>query len=147
MADDEQRARRRGALALSVLLLLFVARVVAQLWQYLWPNDVLPPFSEWQSGLLPYPALVTGQIAIILVSLWVIGRLMHGVLRPRPRVGLVLLAFGTVYFVFMAFRLVAGLTILKGAAFFGATLPAVFHLVLASMLIITARQLRRAPAA
>ena len=57
-----------AAIALASLLLLFVARVLAQLIQLLWPNDLLPEFAEWQSGTLPYGALLASQIAIVALS-------------------------------------------------------------------------------
>ena len=51
----------RGYLvALAGLLLLFVFRVVAQLGQWVHPVDFLPPFDDWQSGVLSYPVLLTG---------------------------------------------------------------------------------------
>ncbi|MDR2195566.1 MAG: hypothetical protein LBE50_03030 [Gallionellaceae bacterium] len=128
---------------LAILLMLFTGRVVAQLWQYLAPTDSLPPFSAWQSGLLPYPVLLASQIAIIAVVLWIILAIAGNRLGVYQRTGAGLLAFGALYFGFMAFRLVAGLTFLKTSPFFGATLPAIFHLVLATMVIITALHLRR----
>ncbi|HEX5007309.1 MAG TPA: sterol desaturase family protein, partial [Hyphomonadaceae bacterium] len=103
----------------------------------------LPPFSAWQSGTLPYPVLVLSQFAIIVASTWAIIAISRGKLGPSPRIGLLVLVAGILYFSFMAFRLVAGLTFLKDSPFFGVILPAVFHLVLASMLIIVGLHLRR----
>lgn len=144
MATEIEQRSRGAALALALLLLLFIGRVVAQLIQLLAPTDSLPAFAAWQSGALPYGVLLAGQILIIGVSLWVIARLWRGSLRRRPKVGLVCLVFGALYFAFMLFRLIAGLTFLAGAPFFGAILPAIFHLILATMLLITGWQLRRA---
>ena len=134
---------RDAAIILAVLLLLFVGRVSAQLVQLLAPTDLLPPFSAWQSGALPYGVLLASQIVIIGVSVWVIALLWRGSLPQRPRLGLACLVFGVVYFAFMAFRLIAGLTFLAGAPFFGAVLPAIFHLVLAAMLLIIGGRLRQ----
>lgn len=137
--------RSRGAAAvLGCLLLLFIGRVIAQLAQLLRPTDLLPAFSEWQSGALPYSVLFSGQIIVIGVSVWVIAGLWNGSLRRRPRLGLACLVFGAIYFAFMLFRLIAGIAFLAGEPFFGAILPAIFHLILATMLIVTGRQLRRA---
>ena len=144
MADiSEQKPGRGAAIALAVLLLIFLGRVTAQLWQYAWPTDALPPFSAWQSGALPYPILVASQFAIIAVGLWLIIRIAQGKLGAHKRIGAGVLALGVLYFGFMAFRLVAGLTFLKESPFFGVLLPAIFHLVLASMLIIVGLHLRR----
>jgi hypothetical protein len=140
----EKRPGRAAAIVLLLLLLAFAGRVGAQLIQLAAPTDLLPPFSSWQSGALPYSVLLASQSVIIGVSLFVIARLWNGSLRRRPRLGLACLAFGAIYFAFMLFRLIAGLTFLAGAPFFGAILPAIFHLVLATMLLITGRQLRRA---
>jgi hypothetical protein len=140
---SEQKPGRGAAIALAVLLLLFLGRVTAQLRQYVSPTDALPPFSAWQSGALPYPVLVASQFAIIAVSLWLIIRIAQGKLGAHKRVGAGVLAAGVVYFGFMAFRLAAGLTFLKDSPFFGVILPAIFHLVLASMLIIVGLHLRR----
>jgi hypothetical protein len=128
---------------LTLLLALFVFRVVAQLCQYFWPNDLLPPFSAWQSGLLPYPVLVMSQFVIIAAAIWAIVGVTRATLAPHRNIFTALLIAGWVYFGAMALRLVAGLTLLKGTRFFGATLPAVFHLVLALLLIVLARHLRR----
>jgi hypothetical protein len=144
--DSEKKPGRNAAIALACLLVLFIGRVAVQLWQYFWPTDALPPFSAWQSGALPYPALVASQIAIIAVSLWTIARIADRKLGRRRRIGLALLALGILYFGFMAFRLVAGLTFLQDSPFFGVILPAIFHLVLASMLIIVGLHLRRSVA-
>lgn len=119
-----KRPDRRSAILLTALLLLFVGRVLAQLSQVVWPNDIVPPFSEWQSGLLPYPFLVASQAGIIAVSLWLIVDVAQGALRAHPKLGALLLTAGIIYFGFMAFRLVAGLTFLKGSPFFGGILPA-----------------------
>ncbi len=144
MSDSsEQQPGRRGAIAMAVLLSLFVARVVAQLWQYLSPTEALPPFSAWQSGALPYPVLAASQVAIIALALWVIASMARGTLGIHRKTGSALLALGIAYFAVMTFRLVAGLTFLADSPFFSAILPAVFHLVLASMLILTALHLLR----
>jgi ornithine lipid hydroxylase len=142
-AISEQKPARGAAIALAVLLTLFVGRVAAQLWQYFWPTDALPPFAAWQSGTLPYPVLVASQLAIVVASIWTIVSILHGKLGAHRRVGAVVLVVGFLYFGFMAFRLVAGLTFLRDSPFFGVILPALFHLVLASMLIIVGIHLRR----
>jgi hypothetical protein len=140
---DEGRRDRSAAIILLFLLLAFLGRVTLQLIQLVAPIDRLPPFSAWQSGALPYESLLASQLVIIGISLWVIARLWTGSLRRRPRLGVACLAFGALYLVFMLFRLIAGLTFLAGTPFFGAILPAIFHLVLATMLLITGHQLQR----
>src|SRR5688572_15464260 len=53
------------ATLLWILLALFVLRVVGQLLVVTGRAPFLPPMDEWQSGLLPYPVLLSSQIAIL----------------------------------------------------------------------------------
>jgi len=46
---------------LSILFLLFLARVLSQLIQSVYPLDFLPDFESFQSGALPYGALLVFQ--------------------------------------------------------------------------------------
>lgn len=144
VARASERRDKDAAIILAALLFLFVVRVTAQLVQLLAPTDLLPPFAAWQSGALPYSILLASQIVIVGISVCVIVLLWRGWLPQRRRLGLACLVFGAIYFAFMAFRLIAGLTFLAGAPFFGATLPAIFHLVLAAMLLIIGSRLRQA---
>jgi hypothetical protein len=143
-AEASERGDRSAAIVLAVLLLIFVGRVAAQLVQLLAPSPLLPTFSAWQSGALPYGVLLASQVVIVFVSVWVIALLWIRALPQRPRLGLACLVFGAIYFAFMAFRLVAGLTFLADAPFFSAILPAIFHLVLAAMVLIIGSRLRQA---
>ena len=126
---------RRHAALLSLLLALFVFRVSAQLVQWVWPTPLLPPFDMWQSGTVPYAVLVASQAIIIAAVVTIILRMRRGRLRPRRRVGTVLLALGALYMLGAAFRLAAGLSFLSHLSFFRATLPSVFHMVLAGIVL------------
>ncbi|MEW6154728.1 MAG: sterol desaturase family protein [Actinomycetota bacterium] len=121
---------------LGLLAALFVGRVVAQLVQYVHPVGFLPPFEDWQSGALPYAALVGAQLAIIAGQLRVIRAVGRGhrlLGRPwRTAVHTFALAYGVV----MALRLVAGLTFAAGGGWLDARLPTLFHLGLAAFLLI-----------
>jgi hypothetical protein len=129
----------RGRAVLFALLLgLFVFRVVAQLWQAFSPTALLPPFGAWQSGTLPYAALFASQVAIIAFCLWFLRAMVRGSLEPRKALGRTLAWLGGAYLAGSAFRLVAGLTFLAHLTFFAAILPAIFHLVLASMVLVAA---------
>lgn len=130
-----QAAARRHAMVLTLLLALFMLRVAAQLMQWLWPTPLLPPFGRWQSGTVSYAVLVASQAAIILAVAALIAALWRRRLRPRRSLGVVLLALGTVYMLGAAFRLVAGLSFLSHIAFFRATLPSLFHMVLAGIVL------------
>ncbi|HEV3363146.1 MAG TPA: hypothetical protein VG795_03225, partial [Acidimicrobiia bacterium] len=95
---------------MGLLAMLFVARVSAQLIQFFHEVDVLPTFDEWESGMLPYVALVVLQLTIVAGQLLVVGAVGRGQRllsrRWRRRVA----AFALLYLAVMVFRLIAGLT-------------------------------------
>ena len=122
--------------ALLVLLLVFCARVLAQLIQALFPVRFLPPFESWQSGALPYPIVVLFQILIVLICLRVAWRVFSGTIVPSAKKGRFLMLLGWIYLIGMSVRLIVGLTLAPDHFWFGATLPTVFHLVLASFLLV-----------
>ena len=128
----------RRAAVFGVLLLAFIGRVVLQLRQRLDPTPALPPFEAFQSGALPYPALLASQAAIIAVGLFILRGLLTQSWRPNPKLGRVLRILGGVYLAAAAFRLVAGLTILRHVAFFALPIPSTFHMVLAGMVLVVA---------
>ncbi|MEM8926380.1 MAG: hypothetical protein AAGD35_22980 [Actinomycetota bacterium] len=127
-----------AVIALSTLAALFVARVVAQLVQSVTTVDALPPFDAWQSGALPYPALLASQVAIVGAQALVIRAIAERRFSLAPGRRALLAALGAVYLVFMVFRLIAGLTFLDGDGWFDAFLPSVFHIVLAAFVLVTA---------
>ena len=119
----------------TVLLAVFVFRVLAQLLQFYAPTPELPPFAAWESGALPYPLLVAAQAVIIVVSLALIVALFRRRLRPNRTIGIVLLVAGGLYLAGSLFRLVAGYTFLADVPFFSDHLPAYFHIVLAGLVL------------
>ena len=122
--------------ALGGLLLLFVFRVVAQLAQWIHPVDFLPPFDDWQSGVLPYPVLLTGQILVLTVLLRIVVGHVTGRGIARRWLGIALLSGGGLYFAVMFFRLLASMTFAAADSWLGATIPAFFHVVLACFALI-----------
>jgi hypothetical protein len=60
--DLEERSRR---LALWVCLGIFLVRVVGQIEVLLLAPPWLPPFSAWESGLIPYSVLLPLQILVV----------------------------------------------------------------------------------
>jgi len=129
--------------ALCVLLALFALRVIAQPLSLAVSSPLLPPFASWYSGVVPYPLLLVAQVAILaLLAAGIRGTYGGGPVWSR-RAALWLGAFGAVYFVSMALRLVLGATILRAHPWFGRTIPAFFHLVLASYVLVYADFHRR----
>ncbi len=121
--------------ALSLLLALFVIRVIAQLVQRFWPTPLLPPFEAWHSATLPYPVLVGSQVVIILLVAHQIAQISRRRVKSRRCVGATLLALGAIYMTGAVFRLLAGMTFLAHLPFFNAPLPSLLHMVLAGIVL------------
>lgn len=121
---------------LWLLLALFIVRVIAQPMALLTSARFLPPFESWHSGVLPYPVLVAAQLLIIAWFAHTAWRFSKGGVTPRYRLGIWMLLFGGVYFATMLVRLVLGVTVLSSNRWFSSVLPTMFHLVLASYLLV-----------
>jgi hypothetical protein len=121
---------------LCICFILFVLRVAAQLIQKFYNLPFLPPFKAWYSGALAYPWLLASQIIIILVMILVIAGFAKGRILARRKLGVWLLALGGIYFSVMLLRLIAGFTFATEHNWFGAHIPAFFHIVLSSFLLL-----------
>ena len=122
----------RAGLALSILTVLFAARVAGQALVAFAGVTWLPPMEAWFSGLLPYPVLLPIQIAILVGQVAVDAAVLRGGgrARPRPRIARALCWLGRGYAAAMAIRY--GLTRTHA-------IPVVFHWVLAAYLLLLAR--------
>ncbi|GAB1723526.1 MAG: hypothetical protein GDA65_19400 [Nitrospira sp. CR1.1] len=138
MADTSscRRGSRPYGWLLLGLLLLFLFRVVAQLVQAFSPVTALPSFEIWQSGAIPYPLLVVFQIIILIACARVVWSFLSGTVVPSGKKGRLLLIFGWIYFIAMGLRLLIGLTMAPDHYWFGAIVPALFHLVLAGFVVV-----------
>ncbi len=115
--------------------MLFVGRVVVQLLQRFSPVRWLPGFEQWQSGSVPYWSLVIMQLAIIAAMLMVVvGRRL-----VAHRWVTAVRTFGVLYFLAMATRLLVGLTAARDHSFLDRPLPSIFHMVIASFVVIWAQ--------
>lgn len=121
---------------MGLLAMLFVGRVVAQLIQYFYPVDVLPRFEQWQSGALPYGILVALQLVIVAGQLHVVGAVSRSQRLLRQEWRRMISAFAVIYLAVMAFRLIAGLTFATDGGWLDARLPTIFHLILATYLLL-----------
>lgn len=126
---------RRYAGALWLLAGLFAFRVVAQPAALLF-DRLLPSFNSWDGGVLPYPVLLATQLVILGWLVHTAWRFSTGNLVPGRRIGRAALAFGGVYFTVMFLRLLLGATALSHVRWFASPLPAFFHLVLATYLLL-----------
>ena len=127
---------RRYAGVLLLLSLLFVFRVCAQLIQYTYPIDVLPAFEQWQSGALPYGVLLFFQFVIMAFLLVQFYRLRNGSIHKCRKKAWVYFVCGLVYATVMVLRLIIGIFVLPEHPWFGVILPSIFHVVLASCLLV-----------
>ena len=82
--------------------------------------------------------LVASQALIIAVCVAFAVGVARGKVNPSTGWGRVLGVLGAIYFAGAAFRLIAGVTFLSHVSFFAASLPAFFHVVLASMVLLAA---------
>ena len=128
---------------MTALTALFTLRVIAQAAQWVGPVSFLPPLDAWQGSGLPYPVLLAFQLAIVALLVWSTLLVRADAVQPARWKHRACLALGGVYFGVMAFRLVAGLTFLAGAPWFSDPLPALFHVVLASFILLLGHYLYR----
>ncbi|HNP30103.1 MAG TPA: hypothetical protein PKK23_13735 [Nitrospirales bacterium] len=124
------------SLALFMLTGLFMFRVVAQLIQVWHPLGVLPSFETWQSGALSYPILLMCQISILWACLRIVWRMFKGTVVAVPKKGQIFLYLGGLYLAVMAIRLTIGLTVASEHFWFGPVLPTIFHIVLATFMLV-----------
>jgi len=134
-----KKLARRYALVLWILTVLFCFRVFAQLVQVWYPGEFLPAFDRWHSETLPYGLLVGVQGVILAACLRIVWGVFTGTIAPSSQKGKILFALGAIYLLGMCTRLFIGLTIAPDHYWFGATLPTVFHLVLASFIMVYGR--------
>lgn len=142
----------RYAAATAVMGIAFLVRVVGQAVQRWAPVDFLPDEERWQGSGLWYPALLGPQIAILLLFVVVVTRMNRGSNLLGPRWIKPVFALGVLYFAVMAFRLLIGVLadvdVLGGDSFtssqwFSTPIPPIFHLVLASGLMLISTYQRR----
>ena len=126
---------RSCAWALWLLTGLFAFRVAAQPAALAF-DRLLPPFNSWDGGVLPYPVLLVTQLVILGWLARTAWRVNTGKVTPRPSIGRAALAFGGLYFSVMFLRLLLGATVLSDVRWFASPLPAFFHLVLATYLLV-----------
>ena len=126
-------------LVLSSLAALFLLRVIGQFVVALFGVAFLPPIAEWQSGLLPYPWLLTSQIVILGLQTLISRDLWRGVgffAVSRPRFGSFLRWFSVLYFASMVLRYTLTMTFYPERRWFSGTIPIFFHCVLAAYLFV-----------
>ena len=123
--------------ALWILLGLFALRVLGQLLVVAGIAPFLPPMEEWQSGLLPYPVLLASQLVILAMLATVcvqFSRQRGFFVRRNAWLATPLWIVGWIYAIGMVVRY---------ALLRRDIIPVIFHIVLASFLLVVARHHRR----
>jgi hypothetical protein len=123
---------------LWLLLLVFVLRVVGQLLVVTGRVPFLPPVDQWESGLLPYPALLASQLAIIGMLATICLQFTRGrgfFVYPKKWLARPLWIFGWIYASAMVARYAIWMIFRPEERWTGDLIPVVFHLVLASFLL------------
>jgi hypothetical protein len=143
--QDFSRAAHRCGWILGALSLLFALRVLGQAVQAWAPQAFLPPFGAFQGSALPYWILLPAQLLILGLMLWLSWRVETGTLRSNPRVGIILLWAGSIYLAAALGRLCIGLGLPDAPAWFRAWISGVWHVVLASFVLVLAGFHRRSP--
>ena len=126
------------AVLMADLTALFAARVLAQAIQYVHPIETLPPFQAFQGSALPYGVLLPAQLIILGAMHTSTLAVAQGAYLPRPRLARFLAWFGGLYLTGSVLRLCIGILVPDAAPWFHAWIPAAFHLVLASFVLVLA---------
>ena len=127
---------RAYAIAVGLLGIAFFGRVVGHIVQITMPVAFLPPLESFKGSELPDPVLVAAQIVILILFVVAVSRMAAGSSVIALRWTYPTIVLGAIYLLAMAARLVLGLTILADDTWIAAPIPASFHLVLASALIL-----------
>ena len=123
-------------LLLWILFSLFAGRVLGQLLVVAGLAPFLPPMDDWQSGLLPYPLLLASQIAILALLALVCVQFSKNdgyFVRRRGWLATPLWTVGWIYLLGMVVRY---------ALLRRDVIPVVFHVILASFLLLVAHHHR-----
>ena len=130
---------RTHALMLWLLTILFLARVTGQVVVATLGPSFLPPMAAWQSGLLPYPLLLTSQLAILAVQAKINAHVLAGTRVLGARAGRLVVGLAAAYFAAMVLRYALTMALHPERRWLGGTIPIVFHFVLAAYLYVLGR--------
>lgn len=118
-------------------------RVIGQIIVVSYAPRWLPPMQQWQSGLLPYPVLLFGQIIVLTLMTWICVDFARGTGRlvdPRwPSAGTTYMWIGGLYFGGMILRYIVWMWRRPDQRWFGGTIPIIFHSVVAAFLFAFGR--------
>lgn len=128
---------------MAALAALFAVRVVGQALQRWAPQAWLPPADAFQGSGTPYVALLASQLVILALMARFAIRVARGTHPRRPGLGLAMAWLGALYLAGSVARLVIGAAIPSAPPWFHAWIPGMFHLVLATAVLVAAWHHRR----
>lgn len=132
------QASRNYYFTLYALIFLFSLRVLGQWIQTYNPVTWLPLLEQWQGSNIPYWLLLSVQLLIISLMVYLTYSYHHGKVAANRTKGHVLLCIGLIYFSTMLIRLLVGIFNLTNLSWFDKLIPAFFHLVLAGYIMLLA---------
>jgi hypothetical protein len=122
---------------LALFTVLLYLRVLGQIVVVRWTPRWLPAMEQWQSGLLPYPLLLTGQIVVLTWMTMICIDFLSGsgyFVSPHPAGGRFSILFAYGYALWMVIRYINRMARKPDQRWFGGTIPIIFHCVVAAFL-------------
>ena len=129
---------------LSLLLALFLLRVLGQVLAATLAPAWLPPMGRWYSGLMPYRYLLPTQLVFLIVMTAMtvaVARKSPPLGAESPTAGTWIIRASYVYALAMVARLIRYLRATPETR--GVLIPIIFHFVLAAFLFAYGHALRR----
>jgi sterol desaturase/sphingolipid hydroxylase (fatty acid hydroxylase superfamily) len=126
----------RTRFALTLLTILFLARVAGQATAHFVEPPMLPPDALWHTATMPYPVLAGIQVAMLAAMAAVTWNL--GQVGRHPRTAGVFLAVGAAYLGAMCLRFVLGAAGVGPGGWLDEPISTPFHIVLAAWFLILA---------
>jgi hypothetical protein len=126
---------RAYAVFLWLFTVLLLGRVLGQLLVATRGPAWLPPMDRWQSGLLPYPALLFSQALVLGLMTWIAIDFSRGAgcwVEPQPLLGPAALWWSYLYVAAMIVRYIIRMARFRDQRWLGGTIPIVFHCVVAA---------------
>ena len=120
-------------------LLLFILRVLGQIFVAIYQVSWLPPMNEWYSGVMPYYLLLPSQFLIIMLMTMIVydfTRTSGFFFVTDPATSTALIFLSVIYFSAMVIRYIIKMTRHPEQRWFGESIPIVFHSVLATFLFL-----------
>jgi hypothetical protein len=159
MLTHNQRSSRAYGYILLALALVFLARVIAQAVVAVFRIGFLPSMEEWTltsaspfstSGMIPYPVLLSLQIAILVFQAKACRDFLTGkgaFISLSERTGRAFRWIGILYFASMGVRYVVTMALRPEHRWLGHTVPIFIHCTIAAFLFTAGLFYRRRRAA